>query len=387
MYEAWLQLTRDGLFVAGVPFLATAILILLLKPVAVQWRLVDHPGVRKTHAAPTPLAGGAAIALGAMATAGFLVPITRDVAALGAASLLLLAVGTIDDRYDVNWRIRIIAQAVAGLILYQWGGVRVEWIGNALGFTGHTLGVLSLPFTVLATVGITNAINWADGVDGLAGSLCLAALVMLICAAIYAGNAPLEGDLMVMAGCVAAFLAYNLRTPWRPRASVFLGDGAEILGLWIAWASFRLTQTPGHPVTPVLAPFLIAPPVIDCLVLIVRRLHAGRSPFSADRNHLHHHLIDAGVSTTGVVTILVGLTLAIGFAAANARRVHVPEPVFPAVYLAAAAAYYLLSRRVNDGQSVVQKLAAADRRGKRADAADAGAEPALAPVRIESSDA
>jgi UDP-GlcNAc:undecaprenyl-phosphate GlcNAc-1-phosphate transferase len=129
---------------------------------------------------------------------------------------------------------------------------------------------------------------------------------------------------------------------------VFLGDGAEILGLWIAWASFRLTQTPGHPVTPVLAPFLIAPPVIDCLVLIVRRLRARRSPFFADRNHFHHLLLDAGWSSTSVVAVLTGLTLAIGFAAANARRIHVPEPVFPVVYLGAAAAYFLVSRRAGD---------------------------------------
>jgi UDP-GlcNAc:undecaprenyl-phosphate GlcNAc-1-phosphate transferase len=390
MNEAWLQFTRDGLLLAGAPFVVVAILIPLLKPLARAWGLVDRPSVRKVHGGPTPLVGGAAITLGALAIAAFLAPMTQDVLALGAASALLLVVGTADDRFDINWRIRIVAQAVAGVVLYVWGGVRVESIGNALGVSGHTLGILSLPFTVAATVGITNAINWADGIDGLAGSLTFAALVMLICAAIYAGNAPLVDDLMVMAGCVAGFLAYNLRTPWRPRASVFLGDGAEILGLWIAWASFRLTQTVGHPVTPVLAPFLIAPPVIDCLVLIVRRLRARRSPFSADRNHLHHQLIDAGVSVTGVVTILVGLSLVIGFAAANARRIHVPEPVFPAVYLLSAAGYFLLSRRVNDGLSVVQKLALVEAL-KRNDTVrtldDKAADAALAPVRIEGSDA
>jgi UDP-GlcNAc:undecaprenyl-phosphate GlcNAc-1-phosphate transferase len=345
MYEAWLQLTRGGLLLAGTPFLATLAFMFVLTPVARRFGLVDRPGVRKTHTEPTPLVGGAAITLAAFTTAGLVLPMTRDVAALGTASGLMLVVGTVDDRYDINWRIRLIAQASAALVLYLWGGVRVESIGNALGLPGHTLGVLSLPFTILATVGITNAINWADGVDGLAGSLSLAALVMLIAAAIYAGNMPLENDLVFMAGAVMAFLACNLRTPWRPRATVFLGCGAEILGLWIAWASFRLTQTAGHPVTPVLAPFLIAPPVIDCLVLIVRRLRARRSPFFADRNHLHHHLLRAGMSTTGVVASLTALTLVVGFVAGNARRAHIPEPVFPVVYLAAAAAYFVATRR------------------------------------------
>ena len=348
MYDAWRQLTHGGLLLAAAPFVATVLLIFALRPVAPVLGLVDHPGPRKIHARPTPLVGGAAITLAALATAAFVLPLTRDVLALGAASFLMLVVGTIDDRFDVNWRIRIIAQAAAALVLYTWGGVRVESIGGALGFPGHTLGVLSLPFTVLATVGITNAINWADGVDGLAGSLCLAAFAMLIAAAIYAGNAPLADDLLLMAGCVMGFLAFNLRTPWRPHATAFLGDGAEILGLWIAWASFRLTQTPGHPVTPVLAPFLIAPPVIDCLVLIVRRLRARRSPFFADRNHLHHHLLDAGLTSTQVVVVLTGAALVIGFVAAWGRRIHVPEPIFPAIYLAAAAGYFLISRRAGD---------------------------------------
>jgi UDP-GlcNAc:undecaprenyl-phosphate GlcNAc-1-phosphate transferase len=346
MHETWLRISRDGLLLAGVPFLATALLIFLLKPVAVRLGLVDHPiSARKTHVDPTPLVGGAAITLAGLIAGAILLPVTPDLAALAAASVLLLVVGEFDDRYDINWRIRIIAQAAAALLLYWWGGVRVESIGNALGFAGHSLGVLSLPFTVLATVGITNAINWADGVDGLAGSLSLAALLMLVAGAIYAGNAPLATDLMMMAGCVMGFLAFNLRTPWRPRATVFLGCGAEILGLWIAWASFRLTQTPGHPVTPVLAPFLIAPPVIDCLVLIFRRLRARRSPFSADRDHMHHRLTDLGLTPTAIVALLVTATLVVGFAAGLARRAHVPEPVFPAVYLSATFAYFVITRR------------------------------------------
>ncbi len=330
---------------AGVPFLATALLIFLLKPLAVRLGLVDHPiSARKTHADPTPLVGGAALTFAGLCAGAVLLPITPDLAALGAASLMLLVVGEFDDRYDINWRIRIIAQAAAAVVLYV-GGVRVEWIGGALGFTGHPLGVLSLPFTVLATVGITNAINWADGIDGLAGSLSLAALFMLVAGSVYAGNEPLATSLILMAGCVMGFLAFNLRTPWRPKATVFLGCGAEILGLWIAWASFRLTQTAGHPVTPVLAPFLIAPPVIDCLVLIVRRMRSRRSPFSADRDHMHHRLTDLGMTSTAIVALLVTITLAVGLAAAAARLAHVPEPVFPIVYLSATCAYFFITRR------------------------------------------
>jgi UDP-GlcNAc:undecaprenyl-phosphate GlcNAc-1-phosphate transferase len=345
MHDALLQWTRGGVLMAGASCLLTALFVVLLRPLGLALGLVAHPDVRKIHAQPTPLVGGQAITFAGLIAAAALLPMTPDVKALGVASLLMLVVGTLDDRFDINWRYRIVAQAAAALILYLWGGVRVESIGNALGFAGHTLGLLSLPFTVLATVGLCNAINMADGVDGLAGSLILAAFAMLIAAAIYAGNSALVADLTLMSGCVIGFLIFNLRTPWNPRAVVFLGGGSEILGLWVAWASFRLTQTSGHPVTPVLAPFLIAPPVIDCLVLIVRRVRAGCSPFAADRNHLHHRLLDTGMSVTGVVLALTGVSFAVGFVAANARRAHVPEPLFPAIYLAALVGYFYVSRR------------------------------------------
>lgn len=348
MDETWLRLSKDGLLLVAAPFSLTAVLIVMLRPVARRLMLVDQPrSARKVHDAPTPLAGGAAITLAGVLTGWLLLPMSRDVVALGLASLLMLVVGSLDDRFDVNWRVRILAQSAAALVLYFCGGVRVEWIGDAFGFAGHSLGVLSLPFTVLATVGVTNAINWADGLDGLAGSLCLAALAMLTAAAVWSGNAALAADLVVMGGCVMGFLAFNLRTPWRRAASVFLGDGAEILGLWIAWAAFRLTQTPDHPATPVLAPFLIALPVIDCLVLIVRRLRAGNSPFLADRNHMHHRLLDVGFAPSAVVAILVGASLAIGLAAGLARLARLPEPAFPLIYLAAAAGYFCVSRRAS----------------------------------------
>lgn len=382
MHDAWLQWTRDGVLVAGAPCLLTVVLILLLRPLAPVLGLVAQPDAeRKTHDRPTPLMGGQAITFGALLAGAALLPMTPDLEALAAASLLMLVVGAVDDRHDINWRYRIVAQTAAALILYFVGGVRVESIGNALGFAGHTLGALSLPFTVLATVGLTNAINMADGIDGLAGSLILAAFGMEIAAAIYAGNSALVSDLTLMSGCVVGFLLFNLRTPWNPRASVFLGGGSEILGLWVAWAAFRLTQTPGHPVTPVLAPFLIAPPVIDCLVLIVRRVRAGRSPFAADRNHLHHRLLDTGMSVTGVVAALAGVSFVVGFAAANARRAHVPEPVFPIIYLAATVGYFIVSRRTG-GIAVAQ---ATPRRGRAGDSrllkAESRAEPALAVSR------
>jgi UDP-GlcNAc:undecaprenyl-phosphate GlcNAc-1-phosphate transferase len=167
----------------------------------------------------------------------------------------------------------------------------------------------------------------------------------------------------VITGAVVAYLAFNLRLPWRKRARIFLGNsGSAYLGLIIAWAVFRLTQNPVYPVTPILAPFLIAPPLIDCLVLIVRRLLHKRSPFHADRTHAHHLMLDGGFSVTGVVITLCVLSLSLGLGVALALRADVPQPVLLAVF-AGLAASRARHRRLR--QADRQEILEAERRFQR----------------------
>lgn len=326
---------------------ATWLLIWLLKPAALRLNLLDYPRGRKAHEAPTPVTGGLAMTLG-LALGGLAVwtnmSAPRQSLYLGMA--LLLAVGLLDDLRDIRWYWRILAQAGAALILYYVGGVRVEQIGDALGFAHHQLGPLSLPLTVFATIGVINAINLIDGVDGLAGTLVLCALAMFCCAALYAGNALLAGRILVLGGAVAGFLAWNFRIPGRARAAVFMGNsGSALLGLAIAWVCFRLTQNEGHPVSPVLALWLLPVPVMDCLVLIARRLREGRSPFSAGRDHIHHYLCDAGFGPMGVCAVLGGFSLFAGLTAAQAMRLDIPNVLILAAFLAMCVGWYALSAR------------------------------------------
>lgn len=327
-------------------FSAVVALIYLLDPVARRIGLLDHPGGRKDHAAPTPVTGGMAIAIGTIIPALLLTHMTPQLKGLGVAAAILLVTGIVDDLKDLRWQIRILAQAAAGLAIALIGHVQVEQIGPIFGLGPMALGGLSIPFTVLATVGLINALNMCDGLDGLAGSMALCALVMLIAASVYAGNRDLTYGLTLIAGAVAGFLAFNLRTPWRKRASVFLGNsGSAYLGLVIAWASFRLTQNPVYPVTPVLAPFLIAPPVIDCLTLIARRIAYRRSPFAADRTHVHHLMLEGGFTPTGVVLSLSAASFTLGLGAALALLADVPIPLFPVAFIALIAGWYALSAK------------------------------------------
>lgn len=345
----------------GLEFIAvlvvTSLLIWLFNPVAHRIGWLDRPAGRKDHATPTPYHGGLAMYLGLLVVVATVFNPHPPMRALIMASGLLVMVGLLDDLFDVRWYLRILAQVFAALILVFVGGVQIEQIGPVFGLQPMSLGVLSVPFTVFATVGLINALNMSDGVDGLAGMLSLAALVMLAAAAYYAGNDRLVHGLVMISAAVTAFLAFNLRRPGQRRARVFMGNaGSAFLGLVIAWAAFRLTQNPGHPVSPVLAPFLIAPPVIDCLVLMLRRVVNRRSPFSADRGHMHHFMVDAGFSVTTAVLVITGFSVLLGAIAAVAMLNDVPEPLFVAAFLAMMVGWYWLSARHSRAVRVLHAL-------------------------------
>jgi UDP-GlcNAc:undecaprenyl-phosphate GlcNAc-1-phosphate transferase len=344
LWRNWLHVWAGALTAGALAFGLTLVITFVLIKLAPRMGLMDHPGGRKTHATATPAVGGLGLALGCMPVAALLFPQGRPLQALGIAAIMLLITGVVDDRFDLPWPQRICAQVAAALVLVYLGGVRVNSIGTAFGVGDyHQLGNLAAPFTVLATVGLINAINMADGVDGLAGSIGMATLGMLAAAALYAGNDDLATGSILMMGGVAAFLVFNLSST-RALPRTFLGNaGSEFTGLAIAWTCFRLTQTEAHPVTPVLAPFLICVPVIDGLVLMSHRLRRGASPFRADRDHLHHLLLDAGFSSNGVVLFILGFSLMIGLAAAAALFVHIPQPMFILAFLLLMGAHYRIT--------------------------------------------
>ncbi len=333
--------------------------------------LLDLPQGRKDHAMPTPVVGGLAMLLACVAVLPFTLPLTHHFGALGVAALIVVAVGAYDDRNDLGWLWRLGWQCVAGLVITLWGGARVEELGAAFGLAGLNLGIWSMPFTVFATVGLINAMNMIDGADGLAGSLALAALAMLGAAAVYAGNDLLAERVLIVCGALAGFLLWNLRFPWRARASAFMGDaGSGLLGLVIAWVSFRLTQNPGHPVNPVLALWLLPIPVMDCLVLIVRRLQERRSPFAAGRDHIHHMMADAGFRPMQIVSCLVMFSMLTGLLAGQAMRMNIPNPLLLGLYLLLCLGWYLLTLRRERAVTMFRRLHGARAPGRYAGTAD-----------------
>jgi UDP-GlcNAc:undecaprenyl-phosphate GlcNAc-1-phosphate transferase len=330
---------------ALVALLLAAVLIPLLRPLALRLGLADHPGGRKQHEAPTPMHGGLSILVAMLATgAAFGDFSSASTQAFYLAGGLLLVVGVLDDRWDLNWRVRIGAQIVATLIMVFLGAVSVQQLSDVFGVPGLTLGWLSLPVTVFVVVGMINALNMSDGVDGLAGGQALVSILLFTGFALYAGNVVTAERLLVIAGAIIGFLVWNLRRPGLPRAGVFLGDaGSMVLGFVIAWTSVRLSQNPLHPVSPVLGPWTIALPLIDCVSLIFRRWRQGRSPFAGDRDHLHHLLLDAGYSPSQVTLGLMAVSAMLGLSAAIALKAGINRPLLVLIFLALIAVHYFMT--------------------------------------------
>lgn len=330
-----------------VALLLAGLFVWLLTPFCGPLGLVDHPAGRKTHAQPTPVIGGLAMLLAVLVM--LLMPfdgVGQASYGFGLAAVILTLTGVVDDRYDISWRLRIALQIVAALVMIEVGDIRIEQVGDLFGAGSFELGALSVPFTVFATVGIINAVNMIDGEDGLAGSLVFAALLMLCAAAVYSGNTAVAQRAAIIAGAVAGFLLFNLRLPGRSHARIFMGNaGSAFLGLTVACFTFRLTQNPAHPVGPILALWLIPIPVMDCLVLMVRRLRARRSPFAADRGHIHHLMRQAGFGSTGIVLTLTGFSFASGLVAAIALRMHLPHMLLALAFVVLCLTYYWLTSR------------------------------------------
>jgi UDP-GlcNAc:undecaprenyl-phosphate GlcNAc-1-phosphate transferase len=339
------HVTSAGWLRAGLALAFVFVAIPLLAPLAVRFGLVDLPEGRKQHENPTPVHGGLCILAAMVVTAAIFHDISSSAAtAFYAAGGLLLFVGVVDDVRDLNWKFRIGAQVLAALAMIWFGGVSVQQLDDVFGVQSFALGWLAIPVTVFVVVGMINALNMADGIDGLAGSQALVSVLLFTCFALYAGNFLAAERLLAIAGAVIGFLAWNLRRPGLPRAEVFLGDaGSMLLGFVIAWTAVRLSQNPQHPVSPVLGPWTIALPLVDCCSLILRRMRQGRSPFAGDRDHLHYLLLDAGYTPTAIVLGSAVASVLLGLGAAVAVKMGVYRPLLVLLFFVLIGVHYRLT--------------------------------------------
>jgi UDP-GlcNAc:undecaprenyl-phosphate GlcNAc-1-phosphate transferase len=229
-----------------------------------------------------------------------------------ATACVLVALGALDDRYGLRVSVRVVVQIAAILTVISTTGVYVHSLGILHGYDLR-LGWLGIPFTVLAVIGLINAFNLMDGIDGLAG--CLALVSTGAIALLMAPNmpAPLTVMVLLLAAALYPFLVANLGLLGR-KAKVFLGDsGSVVLGYIIAWTLIALSQSTPRNISPGLVLWCVALPVMDTLAVIYRRLKRGVSPFTPDRTHIHHLLMNTGLGPRRTLVYLVAFAMALPF--------------------------------------------------------------------------
>jgi len=300
---------------ATLAFFITTALVLSLRPIAKSLRLVDTPNERKVHEGEIPLVGGIAIFIGvvvAHAVSQWMFPgpgAIGDYASFYVAGALLVFVGVIDDFRELSPTVRLVSEIIAVLIIIFGSDVVVRNFGTmSIDGGGMSLGIIAVPFTVFAVVGLINAVNMSDGLDGLAGTLSLVPVLGFIVATIFLGDGK---DLVVLscfAASLGAFLLFNVTVPGRRRALIFLGDsGSMFLGLALAWIVIRLSQGESAAISPAAALWFLTLPIFDTVCMTSRRLLRRRPPFSADKEHLHHVFLLAGFTVTETVLTMAGL--------------------------------------------------------------------------------
>jgi UDP-GlcNAc:undecaprenyl-phosphate/decaprenyl-phosphate GlcNAc-1-phosphate transferase len=297
--------------------IATAFLTPLARRLALAVGAVDEPGARRVHTRRVPRMGGIAIVLGffapliALAIIGthaglVLSSAPRFTAGLLVGAGLIVAAGLLDDARGIGAKTKLAIQVAAAAAAFV-GGMRIDSVDLPLVGTFH-LGVLALPATIIWIVGIVNAINLIDGLDGLAAGVTFFACLTNFAIASLTGNLFILVIAASLGGAVVGFLFYNFNP-----AQIFMGDsGSLFLGFVLACMSLAGAGTQKSPtlvaiVVPILA---LGLPIMDLLLTIARRFLERRSVFSADRGHIHHRLLDMGLTHRRAVFSLYLLSVA-----------------------------------------------------------------------------
>ena len=322
-----------------------------LAPIAHRLGWVDTPDWRKQHSGDIPLAGGPAIFLAAFAVMAWQGNWSPAVHVLAWSSAIIFLTGLVDDRRHIAVPVRFALQIVALLCMIWAGGVVLNNFGNLFWEGMLNLGPLAIPITVFSALGVINAFNMIDGMDGLSGSLALVTLGGLAFLAGRSGFVEEHMVLLIVFSAVAGFLMLNLRFPWRQHALVFMGDsGSSWIGFILAWFFIALSQDdPANGVTrayaPIIAIWLFGLPLMDTTYVMIRRAREGVPIFGADRHHLHHVFLRSGFSVRQTWAAMVGAALVMALIGIAGELLAWPEWGMFYSYIGLAFAYLFWMNR------------------------------------------
>lgn len=305
--------------------------------------LVDIPDrSRKFHKRPTPLTGGTGIFVAIILSGKLYIDlnnlngyIPEFTYYLMVSSLPLLLLFLVDDYKGLKVSQRLLIQASISFYVIHTTGIQLESFGNLLGFGDINLGILSMPVTIFCVVGIMNAFNMIDGVNGLC---CGCAMISLLLIGFHSGLI-YDSMLVLIIGSMIGFLIFNLRI-FGEKRGVFLGDsGSNLIGFWVAWSAIYCSQNILYNCHPITMVWFVAIPLLDCIGLIFARLKQGKSISSPGRDHIHHKLM-IKYSPEGTLVAILVISLITGLIGIFLNNAFSPW-VSTYLFIIYSACYYL----------------------------------------------
>lgn len=229
-----------------------------------------------------------------------------DIRSFLFASIVLVIIGVLDDRLEISVRSKFLVQLFAALVMTSTAGHVIYNMGDLFGEGDIMLGGWGIPFTAFIVIGVTNALNMSDGIDGLAGGVSLVTFISMFYLAMDAGRVVDSQILLLFISILIPFLLLNAPFSGKRSATVFMGDaGSMFLGFSLAWYITVLSQGENAVISPVIALWIFAIPLLDTVSIMIRRMGKGRSPFTPDRDHFHHIFQAAGYSNRKTLFIIM----------------------------------------------------------------------------------
>lgn len=292
-----------------IAFVVATTIAYLLTPFAIKLAhrvgAIDVPkDNRRVHKTPIPRLGGAAIYMAFMITSLVMAPLNKELIGMLIGATMIVLMGMVDDVKPLSAKYKLLVQIIASIVLIS-SGVKIE------AFRGVSLGMASIPMTIFWIVGITNAVNLIDGLDGLAAGVAIIASISLAFVSFTnatVGMMEVALLLIILAGSAAGFLPYNFNP-----AKIFMGDtGALLIGFVLAAVSVEGVIKIGTTIAVTIPVLALGVPIFDTSFAIARRLLNKRPIMEADKGHLHHRLLDYGLSQKQTVLVLYLISSILG---------------------------------------------------------------------------
>ncbi|EBQ6044109.1 undecaprenyl-phosphate alpha-N-acetylglucosaminyl 1-phosphate transferase [Salmonella enterica subsp. enterica serovar Enteritidis] len=327
-------------------FLFTTIFIFLARKVAIKIGLVDKPNFRKRHQGVIPLVGGISGFAGICFMFGLSDYYIPHLSLYLICAGVLVFVGAMDDRFDISVKIRAVVQAVIAVVMMVIAKLHLGSLGYIFGPWELVLGPFGYFLTLFAVWAAINAFNMVDGIDGLLGGLSSVSFAAMGLILWFDGQTSLAMWCFAMIAAILPYIMLNLGILGR-RYKVFMGDaGSTLIGFTVIWLLLETTQGKTHSISPVTALWIIAIPLMDMVAIMYRRLRKGMSPFSPDRQHIHHLVMRAGFTSSQafvLITLAAAILAGVGVTAEYSH--FVPEWVMLVLFLLAFFLYgYCIKR-------------------------------------------